>query len=164
MWGDPLPPCQQVLNQGRGLKTSESSQCTDLPSLRKNIFDFSWGVGGYTSYRWHTVYPNLSLVPLPPWKENSLEQNFYPSGLACMAGVWKGREWEFKAREKREGRGARGGRLGNACQETIVFAIPPSNYVCKNNTTVNDLLSNKSGHDTLIFGFCFPKTRNLKWR
>ena len=40
----------------------------------------------------------------------------------------------------RETRGAReeGGREGNACQETIVFAIPPTNYVCKNNATVND--------------------------
>ena len=36
-------------------------------------------------------------------------------------------------------RGAReeGGREGNACQ-TIVFAIPPTNYVCTNNATVND--------------------------
>ena len=40
----------------------------------------------------------------------------------------------------RETQGAReeGGREGNACQETIVFAIPPTNYVCKNNATVND--------------------------
>ena len=40
----------------------------------------------------------------------------------------------------RETRGAReeGGRKGNACQETIVFAIPPTNYVFKNNSTVND--------------------------
>ena len=40
----------------------------------------------------------------------------------------------------RETRGAReeGGRERNACQETIVFAIPPTNYVCKNNATVND--------------------------
>ena len=40
----------------------------------------------------------------------------------------------------RETRGAReeGGEEGNACQETIVFAIPPTNYVCKNNATVND--------------------------
>ena len=40
----------------------------------------------------------------------------------------------------REVRGARkeGGREGNACQETIVFTIPPTNYVCKNNATVND--------------------------
>ena len=51
---------------------------------------------------------------------------------------------------KREGRSARGEREGNACQETIVFAIPPTNYVCKNNTTVNDQLSNKSGRETLL--------------
>ena len=40
----------------------------------------------------------------------------------------------------REKRGAREeeGREGNACQETIVFAISPTNYVCKNNATVND--------------------------
>ena len=40
----------------------------------------------------------------------------------------------------RETRGAReeGGKEENACQETIVFAIPPTNYVCKNNATVND--------------------------
>ena len=51
----------------------------------------------------------------------------------------------LKGKEKgvlgsRETRGAReeGGREGNACQETIVFGIPPTNYVCKNNATVND--------------------------
>ena len=35
----------------------------------------------------------------------------------------------------RETRGAREeeGKEENACQETIVFAIPPTNYVCKNN-------------------------------
>ena len=38
---------------------------------------------------------------------------------------------------KRAGR-ARGGREGNSSQETIVFVIPPTNYVCKNNATVND--------------------------
>ena len=46
---------------------------------------------------------------------------------------------EFKARGKREDRGALGGREGNTCQETIVFAIRRNNYVCKNNATVNDL-------------------------
>ena len=52
----------------------------------------------------------------------------------------------------RETRGARegGGREGNTCQETIVFAIPPTNYICKNNATVNDQLSNKSGRDAFI--------------
>ena len=64
---------------------------------------------------------------------------FQLCSIACVAGVWKSREVEFKAREKREGRGARGGREGNACQETIVFAIRPNNYVCKNNAAVNDL-------------------------
>ena len=34
--------------------------------------------------------------------------------LACVAGIWKGREREFLAREKREDRGARGGKEGNA--------------------------------------------------
>ena len=50
------------------------------------------------------------------------------------------REGKGKGGFGREGnaRGARGGREGNACQETIVFAIPPTNYVCKNNATVND--------------------------
>ena len=43
---------------------------------------------------------------------------------------------EGNARGVRGGR--EGGREGNACQETIVFAIPPTNYVCKNNATVND--------------------------
>ena len=40
----------------------------------------------------------------------------------------------------RETRGAHeeGGREGNGCQETIVFAILPTNYECKNNATVND--------------------------
>ena len=44
---------------------------------------------------------------------------------------------DFGARETRRAR-EEGGRKGNACQENIVFAIPPTNYVCKNNTTVND--------------------------
>ena len=43
---------------------------------------------------------------------------------------------EGNARGARGGR--EGGREGNACQETIVFTIPPTNYVCKSNTTVND--------------------------
>ena len=60
-------------------------------------------------------------------------------------------------REKRAGRGARGGREGNACRETIVLAIPPTNYVCKINATVNDKLSNKYGPNTLILAFVFQK-------
>ena len=39
-WGTPTP-CQQALHQGRGLKASVTSQCTDLPPLRKKISDFS---------------------------------------------------------------------------------------------------------------------------
>ena len=35
---------------------------------------------------------------------------------ACVAGVWKGREREFLAREKREDRGARGEREGRKRQ------------------------------------------------
>ena len=56
----------------------------------------------------------------------------------------RGRRLKGKGKEvlgARETRGAReegGGREGNACQETIVFHIPPTNYVCKNNATVND--------------------------
>ena len=55
----------------------------------------------------------------------------------------RGRRLKGKGKEvlgARETRGAReeGEREGNACQETIVFAIPPTNYVCKNNATVND--------------------------
>ena len=71
----------------------------------------------------------------------------------------------------RETRGAReeGRWEGNACQETIVFAIPPTNYVCKNNATVNQTscqisfwlrctyLSRISRTTFLLF----PKTRNL---
>ena len=56
--------------------------------------------------------------------------------------VWQAFEREGKGGLGGEGnaRGARGGGggKGNACQETIVFAIPPTNYVCKNNATVND--------------------------
>ena len=59
-------------------------------------------------------------------------------------GVLGAREW---GRTRREG----GREEGNACQENIVFAIPPSNYVCKNNATVNDYLANTCGHDALIF-------------
>ena len=46
----------------------------------------------------------------------------------------EGKGLGFGVRGKREEKG----KEGNACQETIVFAIPPSNYVCKNNATVND--------------------------
>ena len=63
----------------------------------------------------------------------------------CLEPAWQAFEREEgKGGLGREGnaRGARGGREGgrerNACQETIVFAIPPTNYVCKNNATVND--------------------------
>ena len=42
------------------------------------------------------------------------------------------------ARKTRGAREEGGGREGNACQETIVFPIPPTNYVCKDNATVND--------------------------
>ena len=41
------------------------------------------------------------------------------------------------ARETRQAREEEG-KEGNAFQETIVFAIPPTNYVCKKNATVND--------------------------
>ena len=45
-------------------------------------------------------------------------------------GVWSARETRGAREEE--------GKEGNACQETIVFAIPPTNYVFKNNATVND--------------------------
>ena len=41
--------------------------------------------------------------------------------LACVAGIWKGREREFEVREKCERRARRRG--GNTCQETIVFVV-----------------------------------------
>ena len=53
-------------------------------------------------------------------------------------GVLGARETRGEKREGRNAKGARGGREGNACQETTVFAIPPTNYVFKNNATVND--------------------------
>ena len=77
----------------------------------------------------------ISLLASPP----IYRSKFQLCTIACVVGVWKRREVEFKAGEKREGWGARGGREGNACQETIVFAIPPNNYLCKNNATLNDL-------------------------
>ena len=77
----------------------------------------------------------ISLLASPP----TYRSKFQLCTIACVAGVWKRREVEFKAGEKREGSGARGGREGNAFQETIVFAIPPNNYLCKYNATVNDL-------------------------
>ena len=46
--------------------------------------------------------------------------NVNPS-LACVAGIWKGREREFYVGEKHEGRARR--EEGNACQETIVFLV-----------------------------------------
>ena len=54
-----------------------------------------------------------------------------------LFGSLRGRRLKGKGKGilgARETRGAReeGGREGNACQETIVFAIPPTNYVCKN--------------------------------
>ena len=80
--------------------------------------------------------------------ENPLRVNGTHASLCGRRLKGKGKEvWGA-----RETRGAReeGGRKENACQETIVLAIPPTNYVCKNNATVNDLLSNKSGRDALI--------------
>ena len=54
----------------------------------------------------------------------------------CLKGNL-GKGGQGSGREE-NARGARGGREGNASQETIVFTIPPTNYVCKNNATVND--------------------------
>ena len=53
--------------------------------------------------------------------------------LDCVKGKEKG---AFGRERKAWGVG--GGREGNACKETIVFAIPPTNYECKSNATVND--------------------------
>ena len=39
---------------------------------------------------------------------------------------------------ERNSRGAQGGKEGNPCKEAIDLAIPPTIYVCKNITTVND--------------------------
>ena len=69
--------------------------------------------------------------------------------IKCLVSVFlhiyslRGRRLKGKGKGilgARETRGAREeeGKEGNACQETIVFAIPPTNYVCKNNATVND--------------------------
>ena len=51
---------------------------------------------------------------------------------------------------ERNSRGAQGGKEGNPCKEAIDLAISPTIYVCKNITTVNDQLSNKSSHDDLF--------------
>ena len=58
--------------------------------------------------------------------------------LAHLADVGNGGGKEVQAQEKHEAWGAQGGREGNVYQETIVFAIPPTKNVCKNNATVND--------------------------
>ena len=47
----------------------------------------------------------------------------------------------MRERNARAGAREEGGkeRSGNACQtQTIVFAIPPTNYVSKNNAILND--------------------------
>ena len=75
---------------------------------------------------WEKFISLLASPPIYRWK-------FQLCTVACVAGVWKRSEVEFKAGEKRKGRGARGGREGNTCQEIIVFAIAPNNYVCKKN-------------------------------
>ena len=72
---------------------------------------------------------------------NDLPQNSAKASLQVFS--LRGRRLKGKGKGVlgvRETRGAREekGKEGNACQETIVFAIPPTNYVCKNNTTVND--------------------------
>ena len=62
----------------------------------------------------------------------------------ALDGLWKENSSLRGSRFKRKGKGVLGARQtlrarkeegseGNACQETIVFAIPPTNYVCKNN-------------------------------
>ena len=55
-----------------------------------------------------------------------------------LVGSLRGRRLKRKGkgvlgtRETREARKEEGSE-GNACQETIAFDIPPTNYVCKNN-------------------------------
>ena len=68
---------------------------------------------------------------------------FIGSKFGCAMISLRGRRLKGKGKgvwSARETRGAREeeGKEGNACQETIVFAILPTNYVCKNNATVND--------------------------
>ena len=99
-------------------------------------------------------------------KSSSWSQAFL--AVASVADVWKGRGRELEHESTREGGGRR--EEGNACKEAIVFATWPTNLKNnKNNAIVND--SNKSGRNVSIlvvflalFFFCFPKTRNLKWR
>ena len=83
-----------------------------------------------------------------------------------MAGVRKGRELGHETVRER------GGRKGMPASKPLF--LPFRLLISKNNAAVNDQLSNKSGRDArilvilvvyraLLF-FCFPKTRNLKWR
>ena len=74
-----------------------------------------------------------------------------------MAGIWKGRGREFGHKEEDK--------------EAFVFAIPHTNYVCKNNannTTVNVyavkyvwLQCTYSSCVSRTFSLCFPKTGTL---
>ena len=72
-----------------------------------------------------------------------LKTEVRPTGERRTLGSLRGRRLKGKGKGvlgSRETRGVREeeGREGNACQEAIVFAIPPTNYVCKNNATVKD--------------------------
>ena len=60
-----------------------------------------------------------------------IEKQVNKTSLSLRGRRLKRKGKGVKAREKREGRSARGGKEGNASQETIVFDIPPTNYVCK---------------------------------
>ena len=88
--------------------------------------------------------------------------------LACVAGIRKGRGRELGRETAREGGGRRGTPANKPLFSPFQLLIKKYN---KSNATMNDYLSNKSGHDAcilvlffaLIF-FCFPKMRNLKWR
>ena len=77
-------------------------------------------------------YPFFGFCPL------KIKNTHFPDGISLRGRRLKGKgKGVLGARETRGAREEEG-REGNACQETIVFAIPPTNYVCKNNATVND--------------------------
>ena len=79
--------------------------------------------------------------------------------LACVAVVRKGRGRELERETTREGGGRRGTPARRPLFSPFRLLIKK---ITKNNATVNDLLSNKSGRDARIlvvflalFFFCF---------
>ena len=92
-------------------------------------------------------------------KKARICMEFFLTGPSLCGRRLKGKEKGVLGAREMRGACEEGGR--ETCQEAIVFAIPPTNYVklCRKNATVMQLFLVLF---LVLFFFCFPKTRNLK--